>query len=179
MQTTISIPKDYLDFLHTSVPPFWEMKTALMRLKTVKRLAEFYAQVLSDGGYSQSQLFQDIFVDFVFEKQKNKTFLEFGATDGFELSNSWMLEKERGWRGVLAEPDPQWHETLRSNRPNARVIPDCIYSRSGEKMKFIQSSVGVLSSLKNYAQHDANGPLAGNARERLKNMRKLTLLPFP
>ncbi len=130
METSISIPKIYLDFLHTSIPPFWEMKTALKRLNTVKGLAEFYTKVLSEGGNSQSQLFQDIFVDYVFEKKRDKQFLEFGATNGFELSNSWMLETERGWRGVLAEPDPQWYPALVKNRPNSRVISDCIYSKS-------------------------------------------------
>ena len=102
METKISIPKNYLDFLRTSVPPFWEMKTALARLKSVKGLANFYAQVMSNGEASQSQLFQDLFVDFIFDGAENKTFLEFGATNGFELSNSWMLETQRGWRGVLA-----------------------------------------------------------------------------
>jgi len=48
METKISIPKNYLDFLRTSVPPFWEMKTALARLKSVKGLANFYAQVMSN-----------------------------------------------------------------------------------------------------------------------------------
>jgi FkbM family methyltransferase len=176
MEPTVSIPKHYLDFLHTSVPPFWEMKTALMRLKTVKGLADFYAQILNEGGNSQSQLFQDIFVDFVFEKQTNKKFLEFGATNGFELSNSWMLEMKRGWKGVLAEPDPQWYEALVRNRPNAKVVSDCIYSKSGEKMRFVSSAVGVLSSLKTHAQDDANGPLAGNARERLKNYQEIDVM---
>lgn len=176
MEKTISIPKDYLDFLHTSIPPFWEMKTALMRLKAVKGLEDFYIQILNESKNSKSQLFQDIFVDFIFKKQQNKKFLEFGATNGFELSNSWMLEMERGWRGVLAEPDPQWHEALLRNRPNARVILDCVYSRSGEEMRFISSALGVLSSLKNHALEDANGPLAGNARERLKNFQEISVM---
>jgi FkbM family methyltransferase len=176
METKISIPKNYLDFLRTSVPPFWEMKTALLRLQSVKGLAEFYAQVLSNGEASQSQLFQDIFVDFIFDGIENKAFLEFGATNGFELSNSWMLETKRGWRGVLAEADPQWHKSLLRNRPNARVILDCIYSHTGEKLKFISSASGVLSSLKAHAEDDANGPLALNARDRLKNFQEIDVI---
>ncbi len=78
-----------------------------------------------------------------------------------------MLETERGWRGVLAEPDPQWHDALIKNRPDAKIVTDCIYSQSGQKMPFISSAAGVLSSLKAHAQDDANGPLAGNAKLRL------------
>ncbi len=176
METTVLIPKDYLHFLRTSVPSLWEMKTALMRLNTVKGLVEFYTKVLSEGGKSQSQLFQDLFVDYVFEKKRDKQFLEFGATNGFELSNSWMLETERGWRGVLAEPDPQWYQALVKNRPNSKVISDCIYSRSGEKMRFISSATGALSGLKIHAEDDANGPLAGNTRERLKNYQEIDVM---
>jgi len=149
------------------------MKTAVLRLQTVKQLKEFCAFVLSDGSHSSSQLFQDVFVDFVFQKSAKKRFLEFGATNGLELSNSLMLEQYRGWRGVLAEPDPQWHIALKKNRPNASIITDCIYSRSGESMKFISSSIGVLSSLKDHSEDDANGPFSGNAKQRLENFKEI------
>jgi hypothetical protein len=33
-----------------------------------------------------------------------------------------MLEAERGWQGVLAEPDPQWHDALLRNRPKVKII---------------------------------------------------------
>lgn len=56
-------------------------------------------------------------MDFVFLKETNKRFLEFGASDGTEPFNSFMLEAIKGWKGVLAEPDPQWHKALISNRP--------------------------------------------------------------
>ena len=60
-----------------------------------------------------SQIFQDIFASFVIDNFFEKTFLEFGATDGLSLSNSLMLEKDLKWKGVLAEPSPQWHESLK------------------------------------------------------------------
>jgi len=173
MSENITVPKNYLEFLQTSLPQFWEMKTAVLRLQTVKQLKEFCAFVLSEGSHSSSQLFQDVFVDFVFQKSSKKRFLEFGATNGMELSNSFMLERHRGWRGVLAEPDPQWHMALRENRPNATIITDCIYSRSGESMQFISSSTGVLSSLKDHCKDDANGPLAGNAMQRLQDFKEI------
>lgn len=176
MKTAVSLPKDYLEFLRTSVPPFLEMKTALLRLDTIKGLREFYAAVLSAGKNSHSQIFQDLFVDFVFQQEREKTFLEFGATNGIEYSNSLMLEKERGWRGVLAEPDPQWREELTKNRPNSKIITDCVYSKSGEKMQFISSSIAVLSSLKTHARDDASGPLAENAKARFRDYREIDVL---
>ena len=41
----------------------------------------------------QSQLYQDIFASFIVGDKFDKTFLEFGATDGFEYSNSYILEE--------------------------------------------------------------------------------------
>ena len=170
------IDSGYLNFLQTSLPQFWEMKTALTRLQGIKSLDEFYAFILTEGNTSNSQLFQDTFVDFVFQKDRNRKFLEFGATNGAELSNSYMLETRRGWSGVLAEPDPQWHEDIKINRPNSKIIFDCIYSRSGEKLKFFSSENGVLSSLKNHAQDDASGPLFANSKNRLNKYKEIDVI---
>ena len=61
----------------------------------------------------KSQLYQDVFASFIVGNKFEKTFLEFGATDGLELSNSYMLETSEGWRGALSEPSPQWHNSLK------------------------------------------------------------------
>ena len=47
---------------------------------------------------SSSQIFQDIFAEFIIGENFNKTFLEFGATNGVDLSNTLILEKELGWK---------------------------------------------------------------------------------
>ena len=173
MSQNTTIPTEYFNFLQTSIPSFWEMKTALKRIQTVKSLDHFYAFLLAESSNSHSQLFQDVFVDFVFLKATNKRFLEFGATNGIELSNSLMLEKHRGWHGVLGEPDPQWHDALHRNRRNTKIITDCIYTCTGEIMSFISSATGVLSSLKKHSKDDANGPLSGNAKQRLAEFKDI------
>jgi FkbM family methyltransferase len=49
-------------------------------------------------------------------------FVEAGAYDGFLESNTYYLERIRGWRGVLIEPVPhQFRETVRA-RPGAIVF---------------------------------------------------------
>jgi len=175
MKNPISIEHDYLAFLETSVPPLWQTKTALARLKTIKGLADFYALIFAEGGTSESQLFQDLFVSYIFAEQDTvgKRFLEFGATDGYHLSNSFMLETKKGWQGVLAEPDPQWHQALKKNRPNTRIITDCIYTDTGKKMPFVSSEIGELSGLKNHSHEDAEGPLQGNTEVRFKKYKEI------
>ena len=163
----ITISRDaYLAAL-SSLPTFWRMKTAIRNAKTSKNLFDFYEFVIAEEGLSNAQLFQDLFVDFVFKRATGKTFLDFGACDGLELSNSLMLEKERNWNGILAEPDPKWHDKLSQSGRSARIITDCIYSESGLELPFVSSNNSVLSGLKDFAAVDSDGPLKGNYNSRM------------
>ena len=105
---------------------------------------------------SNAQLFQDIFVDFVFQKSGG-SFCEFGATDGISLSNTHYLENHLGWSGVLAEPARQWHVSLRESRPNAAIDTRCVYSRSGERVEFREARNGEYSTIQGYGGGDAHG----------------------
>ena len=53
---------------------------------------------------TKSQINQDIFVLYTLNWKRNGFFVEFGATDGMDLSNTYLLEKDFGWRGILSEP---------------------------------------------------------------------------
>lgn len=122
--------------------------------KNEKMLHQFIESFKNLKNQPQSQIFQDIFALFVINENFDKTFLEFGATDGFNLSNTFMLEKS-GWSGVLAEPDTQWLEALKKNRPNSKIIPKCIWKKSGHKLNFFSSKQGVLSTLEDFRFSDA------------------------
>ena len=63
-------------------------------------------QVLKMLPRSRSQLRQDIFVLCTLDFKRNGFFVEFGATNGVDLSNSYLLETEFNWTGILAEPAP-------------------------------------------------------------------------
>lgn len=115
-----------------------------------------------------SQLFQDVFASFVVGDRFNKTFLEFGATDGLELSNSFMLENFENWKGALSEPSTQWHEALKKNRFKTKIITKCIWSQSGKMLDFFMSDVGVLSTINDFVDSDKSS-MPGNTSERKKS----------
>ena len=85
---------------------------------------------------SRSQLGQDLWVLEKLSWKKGGFFVEFGATDGVLLSNSWLLEKYFEWGGICAEPNPGLFERLQKNRC-CTLSPACIYSKSGETMNFV------------------------------------------
>ncbi len=65
---------------------------------------------------SYSQVKQDL---WVLEMLNNKThgfFLDIGAYDGIELSNSYLLEKDFQWNGLCVEAHPQTFYLLKKNR---------------------------------------------------------------
>jgi len=101
-----------------------------------------------------SQLYQDAFASFIIGNKYDKSYLEFGATDGLNLSNSYLLENSYNWKGVLSEPSVQWHEFLKRNRKNTQIITKCIWKESGKKLDFFMSDIGGLSTLKNFVESD-------------------------
>jgi len=129
---------------------------------------------------SKSQLGQDIFVSANTNKEENNFFVEFGASNGITHSNTYLLEKELNWNGILVEPAKIWHKDLIVNRKCA-IDKRCIFTKSGEKLEFLTVNNnkkgeiiynGIdpepgLSSLKKYA---SNGDWA--SKVRIKNSNK-------
>lgn len=109
--------------------------------------------VISWLSESRSQLRQDLFV-LTQTGIRAGYFVEFGATDGLSLSNTFLLEKEFSWKGILAEPARIWEKELRINRPRAIIETLCVWKKSNETMLFNEVSVPELSTLSDFTQAD-------------------------
>lgn len=83
-----------------------------------------------------SQIGQDLWVLEQTSFKRGGYFVEFGATDGILLSNTHLLEKEFGWRGLCAEPNPKFFKELEKNRL-CTVVNTCIGATTGERVEFI------------------------------------------
>ena len=86
--------------------------------------------------YSMSQLGQDVWILERLDFKRRGFFVEFGATDGVLLSNTWLLEKKFDWQGICAEPNPNFFKKLKNNR-NCTVSNACIGRLSGETVEFV------------------------------------------
>ncbi|GAA5124088.1 hypothetical protein GCM10023212_23390 [Luteolibacter yonseiensis] len=85
---------------------------------------------------ASSQIGQELWVLEKTSYKRGGFFVEFGATDGILLSNTHMLEKEFGWNGICAEPNPTSFRELEKNR-GCIVSPACIGPITGERVEFI------------------------------------------
>lgn len=123
------------------------------RAYLAKRFAAYVERV--PAGASPSQLAQDLFVTFALGDRRGEGyFVEFGAHDGVELSNTYRLERDLGWSGLVAEPNPAQHEALRRNRRCA-ISPKCVWARTGERLTFsVLDSAPALSTLETFRAGD-------------------------
>lgn len=108
---------------------------------------------------SKSQLRQDIFVLYELNFKRQGYFVEFGATNGIDLSNTYLLETEYGWTGILAEPATLWHTKLVENR-RARIDKRCVWKTSGSSLSFNETNSPELSTIQLFNSSD------NHARER-------------
>ena len=112
-------------------------------------------QSLSIVAKAKSQLGQDILALSQVGIEQPGFFVEFGATNGLDLSNTYLLEKSFGWKGILCEPAREWHEELTSNRSCA-IDTRCVYSSTGQRIQFSEASIGELSTITSFMKSDAN-----------------------
>ena len=138
------------------------------RLRLLRHLcpehAEYLRFVAAHELQSFSQIGQDLFVLHVLDEKRYGYFVEFGATDGVSLSNTCLLERQFGWRGICAEPSQQWHRALRANR-TCVIDTRCVWSRSGESVGFSEYDDGEYSKLSSFVLTDANSTHRRLARQ--------------
>ena len=100
---------------------------------------------------SFSQLQQDIEVLKYYDYKHNGYFVEIGASDGIELSNTYLLETEYNWKGICVEPIPERYDLLLTNRPKSICSNKAIYNKSNLSLLFdISNECDLFSGLSAY-----------------------------
>lgn len=69
-----------------------------------------------------SQASQDIFVRALTQRKNNGTFLEIGSNDPIVHNNTYILEKEHNWKGIMVEYDMSFEKSYKVNRPKSLHI---------------------------------------------------------
>jgi FkbM family methyltransferase len=95
--------------------------------------------------------------------KKNGYFVEFGATNGVDLSNSYLLEKEFEWTGILAEPAQCWHQELRENR-SSHIETNCVWRDSKSTLNFNEVDSAELSTISTYSSSDNHSATRKNGK---------------
>jgi FkbM family methyltransferase len=124
-------------------------------LRTGNDDVDFFKYLIGNFSISHSQLFQDLFVLYRTHELRGGFFVEFGGTDGLSMSNTFLLEKDYEWNGIVSEPARIWHPHLRHNR-ECTIDTRCVWRSSGEKLEFNETSEGALSTIDSFSSSDGH-----------------------
>lgn len=120
-----------IKLIKKTFPPKWKRAIKVIILKRKKFL---------------SQIGQD---KWVLEKSRFKRkgyFIDIGASDGLYLSNTYVLEKRYGWKGICVEPMNKVKE-LRKNR-KCIIETSCLFNKTGEEIEFqIDDEISGIKNL--------------------------------
>lgn len=78
-------------------------------------------------------------------KKDSGFYVDIGANDGVTGSTTYYLE-QKGWTGVLVEPNPELHKILQEKRPNSR-LQKCLISDQNIDTFYIVKGEGNLHGL--------------------------------
>ena len=70
------------------------------------------------------QASQDEFVVLMMNEKRDGYFLEIGSNHPIDINNSYVLEKNYGWKGLLVEFDLNWEPMYKEHRKNPYIIQD-------------------------------------------------------
>lgn len=139
--------------LFPTILNFRQSTPPALNLKTLQE--NFLKVVINHLPDSYSQLCQDLLALHLLDFKKEGFFVEFGATDGIGLSNTYLLEKKYGWRGILAEPARNWHRDLQNNR-QCIIDTRCVWKKTGEQLSFFEAADSELSTISQFKDSDAH-----------------------
>src|SRR5258706_337902 len=94
------------------------------------------------GGSYRSQNGEDRWLEAHFDGKRGGFFVEVGAYDGVNLSNTYHFEQS-GWTGILVEPDPEMAARCRGARPRSRTFECAVGAPEGKaEISFFQVAGG-------------------------------------
>ncbi len=127
----------------------------------IRRFRDIAASHFKKRSYALNQLDVRLqpYIDF-----RNGFFVEVGANDGINQSNTFYFEKYKGWRGLLIEAIPALATKCRQNRPRC-IVENCAlvasdYTEKTVEMRYcnLMSVVkGGLNSEEDEQKHIQNG----------------------
>jgi hypothetical protein len=109
-----------------------------------KRFQDFCVQALTNNiassQFSQDMwIFNNLFKSYTLQNKKG-FYVDSGANDWKELSNTFFFDVCLGWDGLCVEPEKEYHSGLKEFR-SCKLVTDCISDRK-HKMGFVSEGVG-------------------------------------
>jgi len=128
---------------------------------------DFILKILDDDVIYHSQLGQDLFVLETLKQKKNGFFIEIGAGNGKYLSNTYLLEREYDWDGILVEPNKSSFKDC-TNLRHCKVINKLILNSEMATVLFHEKRIGEFSFSEGYGNNNSNDVIDSYEIEAIK-----------
>lgn len=92
-----------------------------------------------------SQLGQDVWALKQCGSKRNGVFIEIGAHDGIELSNTLLIERDYEWNGICVEANEDSYDRLVGNR-QCQCMHRAAWGSSGESVRFHRNTIDPMFS---------------------------------
>jgi FkbM family methyltransferase len=104
------------------------------------------SRLCQSGAYRSHQGQDQWVIERVLPGRRNGWFIDSGAgPDGIRGSNSYVLETEFGWRGLLVEPHPSCYKKVKANRLS--IVEECCLTDCLGEVEFVLNDFPELSSI--------------------------------
>lgn len=123
--------------------------------KTNFNQPKFILKTLDVNTISFAQLKQDLFVLSMLNSRTGGFFVEVGAGDGINFSNSYLLEKDYSWNGILIEPNKTFYESCLARR-KCKVLNRILLDTPVKKVKFYEKEIGEFSHTEGFGDANAS-----------------------
>ena len=106
-----------------------------------------------------------------FKGVKNKIYIELGAMDGIQYSNTKFFQDELNWTGILIEPNIKLYEKLKDNRPDNKLYNSLVSNTIDDKVFKYFDYLGV-SCIKDTMPKDHDRLYFNSKRSQFANHNK-------
>lgn len=101
------------------------------------------------------------FVDKILRNKTNGFYIECGAADGEEGTNTLYFEIKRNWKGLLIEPNKNTFKKLLNKNRNAIHINSCLSNtKKPQKVEFINPHMDQLGGVVGLVRENVKGSLS-------------------
>lgn len=128
---------------------------AVMAENTDLSQPKFILKTLDKNVKSFAQIKQDLFVLTMLNYKRDGFFIEVGAGDGVNFSNTYLLEKNFNWSGILIEPNKTFFESCLKSR-KSKVLNKLLLDRGDITLKFYEKIFGEFSHAEGFGNKNAS-----------------------
>ena len=130
-----------------------KIKTAIIKIKGFipLRIKTYLKKFRNFNGYNELDIKMLDYINY-----KNGFFIECGANDGVNQSNTWYFEKKLNWHGILVEPVRNVFAQLKENRSKKNYFFNNILTSFANKKKFIKMIYNNKDTLVTKSKYEKN-----------------------